>query len=252
MRKTECNQGCNVIYFLASLVGLSLGLLGAGGSILALPILRYAGGLPATHAVATSLAAVGAISLVGAIGAYGEGRVRLRKGLLFALLGSLGTVLGVVVASQVSGQFQMLAFVAVMLVAALSMLWGKEAEPKEASLGMMLFQGIGVGAITGLVGVGGGFLVVPALVLLFRLPMKEATGTSLLVSAINSLVGLVTYSQVLELDWTLAGKFTGGALLGLFVGQALSRRMEASSLHRLFGWFLLAVAGLVLALEWRA
>jgi len=230
-----------MIFFLAALVGLSLGLLGAGGSVLALPILRYGADLPAAQAVAMSLATVGAVSLVGAVGAWSEGRLRLTKGLLFAFFGSLGTLAGVFIASRISGQIQMAAFVLVMVVTAYRMLKPKDAptiRPTALAPWVMVPQALGVGVVTGVVGVGGGFLIVPALVLLFRMPMKEATGTSLLVIAINSMVGLGAYSMVLSLDWSLAAKFTGAALVGLVAGQLLGRQFDAARLQKLFGGLL--------------
>lgn len=242
-----------MIFFLAALVGLSLGLLGAGGSVLALPILRYGAGLPAAQAVAMSLATVGAVSLVGAVGAWSEGRLRLTKALIFAFFGSLGTLLGVFIASLISGQVQMAVFVLVMAVTAFRMLKPKvdnsASTRAPAPKWLMLPQALGVGVVTGVVGVGGGFLIVPALVLLFRMPMKEATGTSLLVIAINSMVGLGAYSLVLSLDWLLAARFTGAALLGLGVGQLLGRRFEAARLQKIFGALLVLMVVFVVIQE---
>jgi len=242
------------ILLLATLVGISLGLLGAGGSVLALPILRYAAHLPTSVAVPMSLATVGTVSLVGVFSAALQGRVRWKKGLAFALIGSLGTLLGVGLAGQLAEWVQMLAFLLVVLVTAGRML--RPARPAEVSakapsLGVadMVLRALSVGMLTGVVGVGGGFLIVPALVLLFGFSIREATATSLLVIAFNSGVGLAAYSQAVELDWGLGLRFTAAALIGMFSGQALARKVPAAGLQRLFGLLLLGVAALIVVQE---
>lgn len=238
-------------FLLAGLVGLSLGLLGAGGSILAVPILRYAAGLPAKQAVATSLATVGSVAMVGALIAWKERRLRLRAALQFSLLASMGTLLGVKVATLLHDKVQMALFLIVMVVALFAM---KSQRPAQADHGRarLVWQAIGVGVLTGLVGVGGGFLIVPALVAIYRLPMREATGTSLAVIAINSYLGMLSYSQAMSLDWVFTLEFVGSALAGLLGGLSLGRRVQSQTTERVFFAALTAVAIYTLVSEFGA
>lgn len=222
---------------LAAIVGLSLGLLGAGGSILAVPILRYAAGLTAKQAVATSLATVGSVSLVGAVIAWKEGRLRMAAAVQFAFIASLGTLLGVRVSTLLSDKAQMALFLMVMMAALVAMTRSRSqlsAETPSPGLIQIITQALGVGVLTGLVGVGGGFLIVPALVAIYRLPMKEATGTSLAVIAINSLFGMASYSQATTLDWAFTFQFVGSALAGLLLGLAMGRKVESRMTERIF------------------
>ncbi len=229
-----------LVTILAALVGLSLGLLGAGGSILAVPILNYAAGLSAKEAVAGSLFAVGAVSAIGTLLAHREGRVLWKQGSLFAVVATLGTLGGVQIAARISGTVQMFLFILVMLVAIFAMIKKANTAPSEepfkpssGAVGSVL-KALGVGLTTGLVGVGGGFLMVPALVALFDMPMKKATGTSLWVIAVNSAVGLAGYSQMIDLNWWVLGTFTGAAILGLFGGMLLARRLDGPRLTKIF------------------
>lgn len=238
-----------MVFLLAALVGLSLGLLGAGGSILAVPILRYAGGLSAKHAVATSLATVGAVSLVGALVAWREGRLRWREGLSFSVLASLGTLAGVRLAAGLSDRVQMALFLAVMAVAWVSM---RRGAPADSSRGpgsrWAWLQAVGVGVLTGLVGVGGGFLIVPALMAIYRFPVKEATGTSLSVIAFNSGIGVVAYSGAIALDVPFTLGFVAAAVVGLLAGLALGRRVSNRRTESLFQG---AILGVGLYTLWR-
>lgn len=222
---------------LAAVVGLSLGLLGAGGSILAVPILRYAAGLSAKQAVATSLATVGSVALVGSIIAWKEGRLRTTAAVQFALIASLGTTLGVRVATLLSDKAQMALFLVVMAVALIAMTRsGPELNAETPTPGWVsiIAQALGVGVLTGLVGVGGGFLIVPALMSIYRLPIKEATGSSLAVIAINSFLGMASYAQSMTLDWTFTLEFVGSALVGLLLGLAAGRKVESRTTERIF------------------
>jgi uncharacterized membrane protein YfcA len=235
-----------LVFLLAAVVGLSLGLLGAGGSILAVPILRYAGGLSAKEAIATSLATVGAVSLVGAILAWREGRLRPREASIFAAIASLGTVVGVRMAVALSDGFQMGLFLLVMVAALVFMVSADEAPldlPKaKLSMGATWGKALGVGVLTGLVGVGGGFLIVPALMAIYRMPIKDATGTSLGVIAINSALGLLSYSNAIVLDWVFTAQFVGAAIAGLLVGLATGRKVEGRITKVLFQGSILVVA----------
>lgn len=225
-------------YALACLVGLSLGLLGSGGSVLAVPILKYSAGLTAKQAVATSLATVGAVSFVGALLAWREGRVVWREAMLFSVVATLGTFGGVQIARLLSSQAQMGLFILVMAYAVLRMLKTKTAESKskeaESAYLSSIFRALTVGVLTGVVGVGGGFLIVPALVALFHLPMKKATGTSLVIIAINSVVGTVSYSQTVSLDWSFTASFVVWALVGLVTGMQFSHRINEAKLKGIF------------------
>ena len=226
---------------LASVVGISLGLLGAGGSILAVPILKYAAGLPTKEAVATSLATVGMVALVGAIQAWREDRVRVKQALAFAALSSLGTLVGVRVAAHLSDHVQMGIFILVMLYALVAMHRKAKAVAKSglpplphSNYGKLLGQTIAVGILTGIVGVGGGFLVVPALVSIYDLPIKTATGTSLCVIFINSAIAVGAYSQVVSINWSFTAEFVVSALLGLLLGMALSRKLDTGRIEQIF------------------
>lgn len=232
-------------FILAALVGISLGLLGSGGSVLAVPILKFSAGFSARAAIATSLATVGSVSLVGCLLAWKEGRVLWKSGFLFSLFAILGTFGGVELATRISEKLQMGLFVGVMGYAAFLM-FRAEADPAEVAPPKRRpwldgLKAVGVGVLTGLVGVGGGFLIVPALVSLFDIPMRKATGTSLLVIAINSAVGTLSYSQAIELDWGFTAGFSGSAVVGLLVGMRLAKRISEEKLRRLFAVLLAVV-----------
>lgn len=181
----------------AALIGLSLGLLGGGGSILTVPVFVYLLGFEAKEAIAGSLAVVGATSLFGAVGHWRAGNVNLRVAAVFGAVAMPGAYLGARLAAFVSGGVQLTLFAGVMLLAAWFMFRPRNAAEEDAAgehargmpLWLIAAQGLAVGLLTGLVGVGGGFLIVPALVLLGKVPMKQAVGTSLLVIAMNSAGG---------------------------------------------------------------
>jgi uncharacterized membrane protein YfcA len=243
--------------FLAALMGLSLGLLGGGGSILAVPILKYALSFGAKEAIASSLTVVGATSLFGAVPHWREGRVRLRTGLVFGLAAMAGAFLGAeYLAPFLSGATQLALFGVVMLVAAFFMF--RENESAKAAHGtekgslartyllLLLALGGAVGVLTGLVGVGGGFLIVPALVLLARVPMKEAVGTSLLVIAMNSLAGFAGYLGEVSFQWRLMALFAVLAVAGSLAGTYLVRFVPHGALKRSFAVFLIIMAAFIL------
>ncbi len=241
---------------LAVVMGLALGLLGGGGSVLAVPILVYALGFGAKEAVAASLAVVGLTSLFGAAEHWRTGHVRLRVALVFGPIAAVGAYLGAHLAGLLSGATQLSLFAVVMLVAAFFMFRNggpvKDGEePRSAdSVGRLVLRfalpGTGVGILTGLVGVGGGFLVVPALVLLGGIPMEASVGTSLLVIAMNSLAGFAGYLGKAEIPWGLMSLFAALAVAGSFAGAYLARFVPESALKKGFAIFLAAIAVFIL------
>ena len=238
---------------LAILIGLALGVLGGGGSILTVPIFVYVLGLGAKEAIAMSLAVVGATSLFGAVGHWRAGNVNLRVAAIFGTVAMAGTYLGARLAVFFTGAAQLTLFALVMLVAAFFMFRpkplpilapGERATPM--SLPLIVVEGVAVGVLTGLVGVGGGFLIVPALVLLGKVPMKEAVGTSLLVIAMKSAAGFAGYLGQVPIDWGFMALFTGLSILGILLGTHLVRFVPQHALQRAFAMFLIVMGGLIL------
>lgn len=244
-------------YGLAALMGVVLGTLGGGGSILTVPILVYVAGYDPKEAIGMSLAVVGVTSAVGAIGHRRFGNVRLRRAAIFAGFGVAGTLAGTRLATLMSGPAQLTLFAAVMLFAAGFMLRGSR-EPAGAGAAVaaatspprsFLFTGLDglvIGVLTGLVGVGGGFLIVPALVVLGRLPMHQAVGTSLAVIAINALTGFIGYLDQIAVDWGFMLGFTACAVAGILAGSRLAGRIPARTLRRAFAVFLLLMGSFML------
>jgi len=241
--------------FGALAIGLSLGLLGSGGSILTVPVLHYLVGQPEKLAIGGSLLVVGLIAVAAAMPYAFSRQVDWRNVAWFGLPGMAGAWLGATLARWVPGPVQLALFALVMLVAAWRMLRGgvmqrPDHEPRRLAV---VAGGIGVGALSGLVGVGGGFLIVPALVLLAGVPMASAVGTSLAVIALNSFTGFLKYlgvlqQQSLELDWRVLLTVAGIGMIGSFAGHRLGRRLPQATLRRLFGVFLV-VMGLFIAVD---
>ena len=236
---------------LAVVVGVSLGLLGGGGSILAVPVLVYLAGLEPREAIATSLLVVGTTSAIGVLPHARAGRVRWRTGLLFGAAGMAGAFGGGRLGAAVPEAVLLAGFAVMMLATAAAMLRGRGDDRPRRTHGdvpvlHVLAEGVVVGAVTGLVGAGGGFLVVPALALLGGLPMPAAVGTSLVVIAMKSFAGLAGYLSVVDVDWALAGAFTAAAVAGSFAGARLAGRIPQDALRRGFGWFVLAMGAFVL------
>ncbi|HLV72511.1 MAG TPA: sulfite exporter TauE/SafE family protein [Vulgatibacteraceae bacterium] len=232
-------------------VGVSLGLLGGGGSILTVPILVYLAGVEARQAIAMSLFVVGTTALASLLPHARAGRVRWRTGLLFGAAGMAGAYAGGRVAAHLPAAVLLAAFAVMMAVTALAMLRGRPAPagdgPADRPVPRILAEGLAVGAVTGMVGAGGGFLVVPALVLLGGLSMPAAVGTSLMVIAMKSFAGLAGYLHGVDLDWTLTIAVTGAAVLGAQAGSHLAGRVDPERLRRAFGWFVLGMSAIVLA-----
>ena len=247
-------------YALAAIVGVSLGLIGSGGSILTVPILVYVMAVNPVLATAYSLFIVGSTALVGGVQSAIQKRVDFKTVFIFGIpsiaavyatrmwlvplipneLFSIGSL---VITKSIA---LMLLFAAVMIVASVTMIRpGKNKEtdentPLSYNYPMILLEGTVVGILTGLVGAGGGFLIIPALVLLARMPMKLAVGTSLFIIAAKSLIGFIgdlQGSQVIE--WKLLGGFTVFAVIGIFIGIVLSKKIPGEKLKKAFGWFVL-------------
>jgi uncharacterized membrane protein YfcA len=237
----------------AGVIGLALGLLGGGGSILTVPVLVYVLGVAAKPAIAMSLPVVGLTSLVGAVAHWRLGNVRLATAALFGVLAMAGAFGGAKLSVLLSGAVQLVVLAVVMLAAAVGMLWPRRARDLEAGdqtpparWSLLAPVAVAVGVLTGLVGVGGGFLIVPALVLLARVPMRQAVGTSLLVIAMNSVAGFAGYIGTIDIDWMFLARFTAVTIASALVGTALVNRVPVPALRRAFAVFLLAVGGVVL------
>lgn len=239
---------------LSVLIGISLGLLGGGGSILTVPILNYVAGMNPKEAIAASLFVVGVTSAVSAVEHARKKRVRWRTGLIFGAAGMAGAFGGGLLGGHIPGTLLMIAFALMMVATSLAMIRGRKhpaSAPHEGDLpvGKVILEGLAVGLITGLVGAGGGFLVVPALALLGGLSMPVAVGTSLVVIAMKSFAGLGGYLTTVSLDWALIGGVTLAAVLGSFIGVRLSGRIPEAALRKGFGFFVLAMGVFVLAQE---
>lgn len=240
-----------IVLGLSVLIGVTLGLLGGGGSILTVPILVYVAGQDAKSAIATSLLVVAVTSAAGAVSHARAGRVRWRTGLLFGAAGMAGAYGGGRVAEYVPGSWLLITFGLMMAATAFAMLRGGghvgRADPRDdLPVPRVLLHGVVVGVVTGLVGAGGGFLVVPALALLGGLPMTVAVGTSLVVIAMKSTAGLLGYLHSVSIDWPLALGVTAAAITGTVVGGRLAGQVGQDRLRRTFGWFVLAMAAVVL------
>ncbi|MGW3618738.1 sulfite exporter TauE/SafE family protein [Micromonospora arida] len=236
---------------LAVLIGVSLGLLGGGGSVLAVPLLVYVADLPAKEAIATSLLVVGATSAVGVIPHARAHRVRWRTGLIFGFAGMTGAYAGGRLAEFIPAGLLLTGFAVMMIATAVAMIRGRRnadgrAVPHELPVLRVILDGVVVGLVTGLVGAGGGFLVVPALALLGGLPMPVAVGTSLVVIAMKSIAGLAGYLSSVPINWGLAAAVTVAAIAGSFAGGRFTGRIPADILRKAFGWFVVAMGVFVL------
>ncbi|MFJ9680752.1 sulfite exporter TauE/SafE family protein [Streptomyces sp. NPDC101194] len=228
-----------------AVVGLALGGLGGGGSVLAVPALIYLLGFTPAAATTAGLLIVIATSLTGLVAHAREGRVRWRTGGLFAAAGIVPAAVAGALSVRIPSGVLTAAFAVLAVVAAVRMLRPRaEAAPQgPVPAGRAAGAGAGLGAVTGLLGVGGGFLAVPALVTVLALPMTAAVGTSLLVITVNSTAALVTrLATPTALDWAVIAPFTAAAVLGAWDGQRLAARVSTAGLQRIFGAVLLAVA----------
>ncbi len=258
-------------YLAALLMGVTLGLLGAGGSILTVPVLYYLFQIDAVLATAYSLFIVGVTALAGAVPNMRKGLVSYRTVVLFAIPSLIAvyvarafivpaipdeimTVGELVITKEIG---ILVFFAIVMLLAAFSML-RKNGEKEESvqegdqqrSYTLIILEGLAVGVVTGLVGAGGGFLIIPALVILGKLPMKLAVGTSLLIIAIKSIIGFFGDVQSgQEIDWTFLMIITSVTIVGILIGTRLSNFIEGKKLKFAFGWFILLMGVYIIARE---
>jgi uncharacterized membrane protein YfcA len=247
---------------LAVCIGITLGLIGGGGSILALPILKYVMGVETKSAVAMTLVIVGAVSLIGVIPHWLQGNVNFKTALLFSPAAMLGAYMGARIASLpiIDPTIQLICFAVMMLVAAFFMIRKSSRtsdnnqqddllnskHDSQYRLLMIPIEGLIVGIVTGFVGVGGGFMIIPALVLLGKTPMKEAVGTSLLIITFKSLAGFAGYFGQVPVDVNIMIIFTIAASLGTISGAYLTKFVKPKLLEKSFGYFVIAVAVYIL------
>ncbi len=254
--------------------GMVLGLFGSGGSIIALPALMYLLDVAPKSAIAMSLGVVGVTATITTLYHWRRGNVVMRVALVFGLFGVMGTFAGARLGLQTPVVIQLGLFALVMVAAAWRMLRPARLKPEQSvaassgdelvvtsdgsavishchhffspCMGRIALHGIGVGILTGLVGVGGGFLIVPALVLLSGIPMKQAVGTSLAIVAAKSYAGFAGYMGGVPIDYALMAAFTGVTVLGSFAGAHLSSHISHDTLKKAFAWFLVVVATYIL------
>lgn len=239
---------------LGVLIGAALGLLGGGGSILTVPIFVYILGFGPKEAIAMSLAVVGLTSAVGVVSHWRAGNVNVRIGLVFGAVATLGTFAGARLATRLTGATQLAIFGAVMVTAAVFMARGRTnadgpkpppAATARRAVALIVSEGLLVGVLTGVVGVGGGFLIVPALVLI-SVPMREAVGTSLLIIAANCVVGLYGYLGDVAIAWPSVALISVGTVPAITVGAYLHQFVPQSLLRRGFAAFLIVIAVFIL------
>ncbi|HEX6225103.1 MAG TPA: sulfite exporter TauE/SafE family protein [Chryseolinea sp.] len=247
-------------------IGIILGLLGGGGSILSIPLLVYFFQVDAVLASAYSLFIVGVTSLVGAVPKYRDHLVSVRAGLLFGLpsILSIFTTRKWIIPAVPEIIFQSNSivltkrllilglFAILMIVTSITMIAGQKEkvhEEREPNVGLGILEGVLIGFLTGMVGAGGGFLIIPALVMLTGLPFKTAVGTSLFVIAINALTGFLGDVINYEMNWPFLLLLTAFAIIGIFIGNRLTHKTSNSKLRRSFGWFVLLVGVWILFKE---
>jgi uncharacterized membrane protein YfcA len=249
----------------ALFIGVILGLIGGGGSILTVPIFVYILGINPIIATAYSLFVVGSAALVGAVRNAQKGMVDFKTGIIFAIPAFITVyltrkfVVPTIPQELFSvGDFMvtkdigiMIFFALIMILASFSMIKGrKESNEQEVQYNypLIIIEGLVVGFLTGIVGAGGGFLIIPALVLLAKLPMKKAVATSLMIIAIKSLIGFLGDVQNIEIDWTFLLGFTAISVIGIFIGLYLNKFIDGKKLKKGFGWFVL-IMGIYIVLK---
>lgn len=259
-----------IIGYISSIViGISLGLIGGGGSILTVPVLVYLFHIDAVLATAYSLFIVGFSSGVGSISYFKKGLVNVKTAIVFGIPSIIAVyfarayivpaipneifTLGELVVTK--SMLVMWLFACLMIAASYSMIKKRKVNVEEAKADqkfnypLILIEGAVVGVLTGLVGAGGGFLIIPALVVLSKLPMKEAVGTSLVIIATKSLIGFLGEGKETIIDWPFLMLISGFALVGIFIGMSLSKRIDGNKLKPAFGWFVLVMGVYILLQE---
>ncbi|XAS75387.1 sulfite exporter TauE/SafE family protein [Dermatophilaceae bacterium Sec6.4] len=241
---------------LGLLIGISLGALGGGGSILTVPALVYVLGEPARAATTASLVIVGITALIGAFGHARSAHVRWATGITFGITGIAASLVGTALNRQVDPNLLLLAFAALMLLAAAGMLRratgprspdeskmsGVRKGMSPAGVAKFIFAGLLVGFLTGFLGVGGGFIIVPALVMMLGFTMPVAVGTSLLIIALNSAAALAARAGHATFDWSVIVPFTVAAITGSLLGTRVANRVSNLALSRAFAGLLIVVA----------
>ena len=257
-------------YIASALIGISLGLIGGGGSIMTVPVLVYLFGISPLLATSYSLFIVGATSMVGAYNNYRKGLVNIKTALLFGIA-SITTVFltrkfviqrlpkhiaQIGLFELTENILTMILFAVLMIAAAIAMIssGGKNdvkdmPARKSLNLPKLLGYGAAIGLVTGLLGAGGGFLLIPMLVLFVGLPMKEAIGTSLLIIALNSLIGFTGDLGHFKIDWLFLIKITAIAVAGTFIGDAINKKADSNKLKKGFGWFVLIMGFYIITKE---
>jgi uncharacterized protein len=256
-------------YLSSILIGISLGLIGGGGSILTLPVLVYLFSVDAVAATAYSLFIVGLTSAVGSVSYFKNGLVNVKTAVVFGIPSIIAVfftraylvpaIPPIIFASDSfilsKSLLLLLLFAILMIVASYSMIkkdkttMGTDSSPQVFNYPLIILEGLVVGMLTGLVGAGGGFLIIPALVILSKLPMKEAIGTSLVIIAAKSLIGFFGESGETHIDWALLGIVTSLAIVGIFIGMALSKKIDGAKLKPAFGWFVLIMGLYIIVKE---
>lgn len=236
---------------LSAIAGIAMGLLGGGGSILTVPILHYAFELPAHEAIASSLAVVALTAMVAVIPYARRGHVQWRVGVMFGTASMSGAYGAARLAHFVSPPLLLTMFALVLLAAAFAMLRPQGAPNTRRTMPpqLAIVLGVAVGAVAGLVGAGGGFLIVPTLVALGQFSMLDAIGTSLLVIAMNSSAGFIGARHGVSLDGKLIWIVAGVAVAGSILASLFAQRIPAARLRPAFGYFLVCMGALVLAEE---
>jgi hypothetical protein len=237
----------------AALIGLALGALGGGGSILTVPVLVYGLAIDPKQAIATSLPLVGLTALVGALGHWRAGQVQMRAALPVGVMAMSGAYGGGVAAASVPARAQMAILAVIMIGAGTSMLLKRPpshsvpaAGPSRRAFAVVAAVSFGIGVLTGLVGIGGGFLFVPALVLLAGVPMRQAVGTSLVVIAMNAAAGFAAHVGHVPIPWGLLTVLVTAGSAGAVGGGTVARKLPPRALQRAFGVLVLGVAAFVL------